>query len=68
MNNFGPSEQETTWFPRVVFSNIHSKDAIKDTDEQDRWQVIPNSNFSYTVGGSAYPNTAHLFRDVHRWW
>ena len=54
MNSLLTEEQNSIWFPYVIFKNMKSIPSDKNTDVADMYWVVPNKNYTHVAHNNMY--------------
>ena len=60
-NLMSVSDQESIWFPWIVYENIAGSEKIVSADREDFWRVVLNPEFKFTSGDNTNIHNINLF-------
>ena len=61
LNIINPEDRSLLWKPWTVYKNIEDRDKYGQTDANQVWRVIPNTNFSYEHAEKTFLHNTYLF-------
>ena len=61
LNIINPDDRALLWKPWTVYNNIEDKSKMAQTDREEVWTVIPNSDNSFVLADNTFLHNTYLY-------